>query len=71
VMTPAEAAAAAHLLGAREAIPIHYDTIDNPPIYAQLEDPAQTFLREAAALDVSARIVEPGGLVADGATAPT
>jgi L-ascorbate metabolism protein UlaG (beta-lactamase superfamily) len=71
VMTPAEAAAAAHILGAREAIPIHYDTIDNPPIYAQTEDPAGTFLREAAALDVTARIVEPGTLVADGAPTRT
>ena len=58
-----------HLLGAREAIPIHYDTIDNPPIYAQLEDPAGTFLREAAALDVAARIVAPGTLVSPGVAA--
>jgi L-ascorbate metabolism protein UlaG (beta-lactamase superfamily) len=70
VMTPAEAAAAALILGACEAIPIHYDTVNNPPIYAQGEDPAGTFLREAAALGVTARVVEPGGLVADGAPAP-
>src|SRR4051794_29468404 len=30
VMTPAEAAAAALLLGARVAIPIHYDTLEQP-----------------------------------------
>jgi L-ascorbate metabolism protein UlaG (beta-lactamase superfamily) len=69
VMTPAEAAAAAYLLGAREAIPIHYDTIDNPPIYEQSEDPAGAFLHEAAALDVAARVVAPGGVVRAGAEA--
>jgi L-ascorbate metabolism protein UlaG (beta-lactamase superfamily) len=66
VMTPAEAAAAAQLLGARETIPIHYDTINNPPIYTQTDDPAGAFLREAATLGISARIVEPGSLVVDG-----
>jgi L-ascorbate metabolism protein UlaG (beta-lactamase superfamily) len=69
VMSPAEAAAAAQLLGAGEAIPIHYDTIHNPPTYAQTEDPAGTFLQEAAALGVNARVVEPGALVSAGAPA--
>jgi L-ascorbate metabolism protein UlaG (beta-lactamase superfamily) len=63
VMTPAEAAAAAQLLGAREAIPIHYDTINNPPIYTQLEDPAGQFLRAAEELGVEARVVGPGAVV--------
>ncbi|MCW2983987.1 MAG: fold metallo-hydrolase, partial [Conexibacter sp.] len=70
VMSPAEAAAAALALGAGEAIPIHYDTIDNPPVYEQVADPAGAFLREAAALGVCARVVEPGALVAEGAVAP-
>ncbi|MCW2996410.1 MAG: fold metallo-hydrolase [Conexibacter sp.] len=70
VMTPAEAAAAALILGAREAIPIHYDTVENPPTYTQLEDPAGAFLREAAALGVAARVVEPGALVSAGAPVP-
>jgi L-ascorbate metabolism protein UlaG (beta-lactamase superfamily) len=70
VMTPAEAAAAARLLGAGVAVPIHYDTIHNPPIYAQTDDPAGTFLREAAALDVDARVLAPGEtLVTEGAPA--
>jgi L-ascorbate metabolism protein UlaG (beta-lactamase superfamily) len=69
VMSPAEAAAAAYALGAREAIPIHYDTIHHPPIYAQTDDPAGAFLREAAALGVEARVVEPGALVTEGAAA--
>jgi L-ascorbate metabolism protein UlaG (beta-lactamase superfamily) len=70
VMSPAEAASAAYVLGARVAIPIHYDTINNPPIYEQTDDPAGAFLAEAAALDVTARVVEPGTVVADGAPAP-
>jgi L-ascorbate metabolism protein UlaG (beta-lactamase superfamily) len=70
VMSPAEAAAAAYVLGAREAIPIHYDTINNPPVYAQTDDPAGRFLREAAALGVSARVVEAGEVVAEHAGAP-
>jgi L-ascorbate metabolism protein UlaG (beta-lactamase superfamily) len=70
VMSPVEAASAAYVLGAREAIPIHYDTINNPPTYTQTDDPAGQFLREAEALGVSARVVEPGGVVTDGAIAP-
>jgi L-ascorbate metabolism protein UlaG (beta-lactamase superfamily) len=69
VMSPAEAAAAAHILQAREAIPIHYDTVHNPPIYVQTDDPAGAFLREAAALGVTARVVEPGAVVTEGAPA--
>jgi L-ascorbate metabolism protein UlaG (beta-lactamase superfamily) len=70
VLSPSDAAAAALLLGAREAIPIHYDTINNPPIYTQADDPAGQFLREAAALDVSARVVEAGQVVADQVVTP-
>jgi L-ascorbate metabolism protein UlaG (beta-lactamase superfamily) len=70
VMSPAEAAAAAAILQAGEAIPIHYDAIHNPPVYVQTDDPAQAFLREAEALGVAARVVEPGGLVTAGAPTP-
>jgi L-ascorbate metabolism protein UlaG (beta-lactamase superfamily) len=67
-MTPAEAAAAAQILGARIAVPIHYDTLDNPPVYAQTEDPAGAFAREGAALGVDVRVLEPGeSLVTEGA----
>jgi L-ascorbate metabolism protein UlaG (beta-lactamase superfamily) len=69
VMSPAEAAAAALLLGAREAIPIHYDGVENPPIYVQTEDPSGSFLREAAALGTPARVVEIGDVVTAGAPA--
>jgi L-ascorbate metabolism protein UlaG (beta-lactamase superfamily) len=65
VMDGAQAAAAAELLGAREVIPIHYDTIDNPPIYAQAQDPLGAFLAAAAQRGIGARAVLPGQVVAD------
>jgi L-ascorbate metabolism protein UlaG (beta-lactamase superfamily) len=64
-MNPAEAAAAAYVLEADLAVPIHYDALNNPPVYAQVEDPAGQFLAECAALGVEARVVEPGQVVAE------
>jgi L-ascorbate metabolism protein UlaG (beta-lactamase superfamily) len=71
VLTPDEAAAAAHLLGARVAVPIHYDAIHHPPVYAQTDDPAGAFARAAAPLGVDVRVLAPGeSLVTEGAPAP-
>jgi L-ascorbate metabolism protein UlaG (beta-lactamase superfamily) len=70
VMSPAEAASAAHILGARVAVPIHYDALNHPPNYEQTEDPAGSFLAEAAALDVDARVFEPGDVVLEGVATP-
>jgi L-ascorbate metabolism protein UlaG (beta-lactamase superfamily) len=70
VMSPAEAAAAAHVLGARVAVPIHYDALNHPPGYVQTDDPAGTFLAEAAAQEVDARVFEPGDVVFDGVATP-
>jgi L-ascorbate metabolism protein UlaG (beta-lactamase superfamily) len=64
-LSPAEAAAAAYILQAGLAVPIHYDALNNPPVYAQVEDPAGQFLAECAALDVAAAVVEPGQVVPD------
>lgn len=47
-MTPEQAAAAAGLLQARVAVPIHYGTIDHPPAYAPVDDAAGAFERAAA-----------------------
>lgn len=68
VLDPAQAAAAASILGARKVVPIHYDGIHHPPVYAQVDDPAGTFALEAAALGVEVTIAEPGEPVA--ATSP-
>ena len=62
-MTPRDAAGAARALGAREAIPIHYDTFQHPPVYDAIEDAADAFVAAAAAAGVSARIVEAGEVV--------
>jgi L-ascorbate metabolism protein UlaG (beta-lactamase superfamily) len=62
-MDPVQAAEAAALLEATEAIPIHYDTLNNPPVYAQVDRPADAFLEAAARRDVSARTVQPGEYV--------
>lgn len=59
-MDPRQAAAAARALGARLAVPIHYDAFHRPPVYAQVDDPAGAFAREADALGVEARLMEVG-----------
>lgn len=68
VLNPAQAAAAAQILGAGLAVPIHYDTIHAPPTYAQVDDPAGAFAREAEAAGVPFRVLAPGEkLVTEGA----
>jgi L-ascorbate metabolism protein UlaG (beta-lactamase superfamily) len=59
-LDPVGAATAAYLLGAREVIPIHYDSIHAPPVYAQVDDPLATFKRAATEAGVRVRPLEPG-----------
>lgn len=56
-LDPEQAAVAAALLEARVAVPIHYDTIHHPPVYAQVDDPAGRF---AAAAGDRARVLAIG-----------
>ena len=56
-MTPEQAAVAAELLEAEVAVPVHYDTLNNPPVYAQVDDPAGSFARAAGS---RARVLAPG-----------
>jgi L-ascorbate metabolism protein UlaG (beta-lactamase superfamily) len=60
VLDPAQAAVAAKLLQARVAVPIHYDAIHAPPVYAQVDDPAGAFERAAT---TPVQIVAPGAEV--------
>ncbi|HZU39756.1 MAG TPA: MBL fold metallo-hydrolase [Solirubrobacteraceae bacterium] len=60
VMDPRQAAEAAALLQAELAIPIHYDTLENPPAYTQVQRPLETFLAEAEARGVRARALAAG-----------
>jgi len=59
-MVPRQAAEAAAPLQAKLAIPIHYDTLENPPIYTQVDQPAEAFAAEAAMRGIEARILEAG-----------
>jgi len=59
-MTPEQAAVAARLLGAALAVPIHYDAIDAPPRYEQVERPAERFLAAAREAGVEARVLAAG-----------
>ena len=69
-LDPVQAASAARVLGARLAVPIHYDTLDGPPVYAQVERPVEAFLAAAADQGVEAAVVEPGEAVEIGARGP-
>jgi L-ascorbate metabolism protein UlaG (beta-lactamase superfamily) len=62
-MTPEQAAAAAKALGARQAVPMHYDTFHKPPLYDAVEGAGEAFAGAARDAGVSARVVEPGGEV--------
>jgi len=46
-LDPEQAAAAAAILQAAVAVPIHYDTIHHPPLYAQVDDPVGRFIAAA------------------------
>jgi len=59
-MDPDQAVAAAALLGARLAVPIHYDAIHQPPTYVQVDAPAAAFLAAAGAAGVTARTLAVG-----------
>lgn len=59
-MDPVQAATAASLLTAKLAVPVHYDTIHRPPVYAQVDRPAEAFTAAAAERGVEARVLEPG-----------
>lgn len=59
VLLPEQAAAAAHILGARRAVPIHYG-LDRPPLYAQTPHALQRFERSARELGIDPVVLEPG-----------
>jgi L-ascorbate metabolism protein UlaG (beta-lactamase superfamily) len=56
-MDPEQAAAAAEILEVPVAVPMHYDTIHAPPVYAQVDDPAGRF---AAAAGTRAKVMAIG-----------
>jgi L-ascorbate metabolism protein UlaG (beta-lactamase superfamily) len=60
VLTPEQAAAAAQVLAAREAAPIHYGTFHKPPLYTSLPDPEAAFVAAAVRRGVTTRLMRPG-----------
>lgn len=66
-MDPAQAATAAAILEARVVVPIHYGAFHSPPVYAQVDDPAGTFVAAAGKAGVESRVLAPGeGFELDG-----
>lgn len=60
VMTPEEAAKAAHMLGARVVTPIHYGALHRPPGYIETDDPVGRLYVAGKALGLSVEIRDPG-----------
>lgn len=60
VLTPEQAAAAAEVLGAGEAVPIHYGTFNKPPTYISFPDPEAAFVAATLRRGVAARPMTPG-----------
>lgn len=59
-LTPEHAAAAAAVLGAGLAVPIHYGVFHAPPTYEETPDAESRFLSSCAARGVVARLMAPG-----------
>ncbi|HYI36797.1 MAG TPA: MBL fold metallo-hydrolase [Thermoleophilaceae bacterium] len=59
-MDPEQAALAASLLQAGLAVPIHYDTLDGPPVYTQVDDPVGRFVAACDAAGVESRVLATG-----------
>jgi L-ascorbate metabolism protein UlaG (beta-lactamase superfamily) len=59
-MTPPQAAAAADIICAEVACPIHYGMFNHPPGFVEWPHSAAVFMTEAEKRDVPARLLEPG-----------
>ena len=62
-MDPAQAAQAAALLKANVAVPIHYDTLNHPPVYVQADRPAEAFRSAAERPGVPVQVMAPGDVM--------
>jgi L-ascorbate metabolism protein UlaG (beta-lactamase superfamily) len=63
VLTPEQAAAAAQVLGAREAAPIHYGTFHMPPTYIAYPNADAAFVSACVRRGVSTRLLQAGDTV--------
>jgi L-ascorbate metabolism protein UlaG (beta-lactamase superfamily) len=60
VLTPEQAAAAAHVLQTRLAAPSHYGRFHKPPLYIRLPDPESSFAVTARRREVATWLARPG-----------
>ncbi|GCD40528.1 hypothetical protein GKJPGBOP_00178 [Streptomyces paromomycinus] len=57
---PEEAAVAAHILGARIAVPLHYGTLNKAPIYVETPRAVERFEQRARELGIAPLVVPYG-----------
>ncbi len=60
VMTPEQAAIAAHILQARLVVPIHYGSLHKPPMYIETPHPTERLRDKLNSLGIRAMLQEPG-----------
>ncbi|MEV5595322.1 MBL fold metallo-hydrolase [Streptomyces sp. NPDC052496] len=59
-MLPEEAAVAAHILGARVAVPMHYGTLHKPPVHVETPRAVERFEKRTTELGVTPSVTPPG-----------
>ncbi len=60
VMTPEEAAVAAHILQAKSVVPIHYQSLHMPPIYVETPNAITRLYASLNELNIRAIVLDPG-----------
>ena len=59
-MTPEDAAVAAHIIGAKSVVPIHYGSLNKMPMYVETPRPAERLIDRSKAFGIRASVREPG-----------
>lgn len=59
-MTPEQAAVAGEILGAKIVVPIHYNGLQQDPLYAPILDASERLVEAAAGKHFEVRVLEPG-----------
>lgn len=60
IMDPEEAAIAAHILKAKAVVPIHYQSLHNPPAYVETPNAIERLSDKLSEFDIQTRAIEPG-----------
>lgn len=59
-MAPEEAVEAAKLLGAKNLLPIHYQTFHHPPFYIETANPLERTIKRANEVSLAVKALQPG-----------